>query len=219
MSTGNIFCDASMDIQHKIGCSGAMLVSEDFLTPIDYYYVKQINATNNSAEILAIYEGVMMAIYFKNRKDNNFDRFRIFSDSKVCIYGLREWIYNWVNNQNFDGTLRRSDMTPVLNQNRFKDIVRLILDYNVPISFVHQKGHTLSHQDDMSRNFFINTNGFTPESIGGEIKYFNKYNNEVDRISREKLYERDTHLFFDGALNSVIKPSEMSRFNALTHWI
>lgn len=219
MSTGNIFCDASMDIQHKIGCSGAMLVSEDFLTPIDYYYVKQINATNNSAEILAIYEGVMMAIYFKNRKDNDFDRFRIFSDSKVCIYGLREWIYNWVNNQNFDGTLRRSDMTPVLNQNRFKDIVRLILDHNVPISFVHQKGHTLSHQDAMSRNFFISTNGFTPESIGTDIKYINKYNNEVDRISREKLYERDTHLFFNGALNSLILPSEMSRFNALTHWI
>ena len=71
----------------------------------------------------------------------------------------------------------------------------------------------------MSRNFFISTNGFTPESIGTEIKYINKYNNEVDRISREKLYERDTHLFFDGALNSLIKPSEMSRFNALTHWI
>ena len=126
MSIGNIFCDASMDIYKRIGCAGIFLVSEDFKSPIDYYFIRQFNATNNSAEILAVYHAILMALYYRNRKDYDFDRFRVFSDSKVCIYGLREWVYNWVNNQTPNGTLRRSDDTPVLNQYYFKEIVRLI---------------------------------------------------------------------------------------------
>lgn len=222
MSIGNIFCDASMDIYHKIGCAGIYLVSEDFRSPIDYYYVRQFNATNNSAEILAIYHAVLMALYYRNRKDYDFTKFRIFSDSKICIYGLREWIYGWVNNQNQDGLLKRSDDAPVLNQYYFKEIVRLIIDNNLPISFVHQKGHMDLSANSMNRaeKFFIDTNGYKPNDIGANIKYINAYNTEVDKKSRELLHDSTrTHLQYESALVPLISSSEMSHFNALTHWI
>ncbi len=222
MSIGNIFCDASMDIYNNIGCAGIYLVSEDFKSPIDYYYIKQINATNNSAEILAVYHAILMALYYRNRKDYDFDRFRVFSDSKICIYGLREWIYDWVNNQNDNGVLRRSDNAPVLNQYYFKEIVRLIIDNNLLVSFIHQKGHMNISEGSINKaeEFFINTNGFTPKDIGADIKYINTYNSEVDNKSRKLLKEGiNTHLQYESPLNPIINSSEMIKFNTLTHWI
>lgn len=222
MSIGNIFCDASVDTYKKIGCAGIYLVSEDFRSPIDCYYVRQFRATNNSAEILAIYHAVLMAIYYRNRKDYDFTKFRIFSDSKICIYGLREWIYSWVNNQNKAGMLRRSDDAPVLNQYYFKEIVRLILDNNIPISFVHQKGHMNLSDVNMEKaeRFFCDTNGYYPKDIGADIKYINTYNTEVDTKSRELLHDSTrTQLQYESALVPLVKSSEMARFNALTHWI
>ncbi len=222
MSIGNIFCDASMDIYKRIGCAGIFLVSEDFKSPIDYYFIRQFNATNNSAEILAVYHAILMALYYRNRKDYDFDRFRVFSDSKVCIYGLREWVYNWVNNQTPNGTLRRSDDTPVLNQYYFKEIVRLIIDNNLPVSFIHQKGHMNGSKGalDRAEKFFINTNGYHPNDIGADIRFLNAYNSEVDIKSRELLHDsRNTHIQYESALTPLISSSEMSKFNALTHWI
>jgi ribonuclease HI len=222
MSIGNIFCDASMDTYHRIGCAGIYLVSEDFKSPIDCYYVRQFNATNNSAEILAIYHAVLMALYYRNRKDYDFDRFRIFSDSKICIYGLREWIYGWVNNQNADGLLKRSDDAPVLNQSYFKEIVRLIIDYNLPISFVHQKGHMNLSEGAMRKaeEFFYSTNGYSPKDIGADIRFINAYNIEVDTKSRELLHDSSrTHLQYESALIPLVNSSEMIKFNTLTHWI
>ena len=222
MSIGNIFCDASMDIKRNIGCAGVYLVSEDFKHPIDYYYIKQYNATNNSAEILAIYHAILMALYYRNRKDYNFDKFRVFSDSKICIYGLREWIYAWVNNQNENGVLKRSDNEPVLNQYYFKEIVRLILDNNLKVSFIHQKGHVSFSKSaiEKSKKFFYETNGFSPEDIGTNMRYINAYNSEVDMKSRELLYNNiKTHIEYENPLTPLILNSEMIKFNDLTHWI
>lgn len=222
MAIANIFCDASMDIKHGIGCAGVYMVSENFKEPIDYFYMKQYNATNNSAEILAVYNGVLMALYYRNhRPEYKFDKFRLFSDSKICIYGLREWCYDWVRNQNDYGYLRRNDLANVSNQFYFRDIIRLILDNDLYISFNHQKGHSsfTPKAMEISEKFFIDSNGYSPEDIGTTIRYINAYNIEVDQKSRDLLQGSSrVQIELYNPLISFVDNSEMLKFNMLTKW-
>ena len=56
---------------------------------------------------------------------NNYKYIRLFSDSQLCIFGLRQRIYSWINNIN-NGYICGYDGNPIKNQEIFIEIAYFI---------------------------------------------------------------------------------------------
>lgn len=184
-NTCNIFTDASIIktiYGETIGCAGAIgyLTSGNKDPIISTKIIRE--STNNNSEITAILLGVGIALSApKGFKIN------LFSDSKICIYGLREWIYSWMNNREPDGTMVSSSGTPVANQEVFLHIINLITTNNLSINLYHQKGHVKNTKSslDNAKKVFFESNGVVLDDQ--DIFNISSFNNYIDEYTRAKL--------------------------------
>ena len=191
----NLFCDASIDSQNtNIACSGCVVVMQDdrnAINIINKRFAIKHNSTNNSAEILAILLGVSEALRIRNNLYPN-AIFRLFSDSGISLFGLRDWMVNWIRNMGDDNILRTSQKDPVINQQTFINIYNLIVNYNLKIELYHQKGHIAMTDKALkeARAYFIKQNKVTPDMLGLSIENIVSFNNMVDNDTRivEKTY-------------------------------
>lgn len=189
----NIFCDASIDTNVHIACGGCLIVMQNddgSIEPMYHRLCLQTNATNNSSEILAIYTGIKEAIQLKCAYPNAI--FRLFSDSKISLYGLRDWIKNWIKNSQLRGTevLISSSGQPVANQQYFIKIFNVIVDTNLCIEFYHQRGHVGQAggvSKEKARAQFIKANKTSPELMGVDINMLCEYNNYIDEVTRNTV--------------------------------
>lgn len=190
--TLNIFTDASIktlkDTGETLGCPGAICVGtrEDGSTYIidEAYYIERY-ATNNSSEIKAVSLGVSKALQYRN----NFKQINLFSDSMICIHGLREWLYNWLNCI-YDGIMYSSSGKPVANQQTFSSILNTIVMNNLRINLYHQKGHVSIINNSSLENaakVFMKTNFLQEEPTLSLILQLSGYNNMVDVRTGERL--------------------------------
>lgn len=153
----NIFTDASIKrIRNEnsyIGCPGY----------IAFLGTKQLNkrleiipySTNNESEIRAIqmaveylYECIPMFPFIK--------RINIFSDSKISVYGLREWYAKWFKDSK-DGILY-STSGKVKNQKYFIFTIKAIEQLGFPINIYHLRGHMNTrprYAEEFVRSFYI----------------------------------------------------------------
>lgn len=188
----DMFCDASIDKESKIACGGNFtLINEgNNRTPIGYDGVIQFNATNNSSEILAIHSAIVRALDFQKVYGPK-TLFRIFSDSKISIYGLRDWIQRWITNIDKNGVLMSSSNQPVANQQRYIQIYNMIVMNNLNVRFYHQRGHVIDGKVSLTeaRVSFIRANKITPERLGYDIKTLSEYNNMIDNLTRDTVKE------------------------------
>lgn len=189
MEVINIFCDASIDINRKVACGGcfiSMQTEYGEFVELGNKMMIQENATNNSSEIMAIWIGVVEA--YKLRKHYPHAVFRLFSDSKISLYGLRDWLKNWIRNMDADGNLISSQGTVVANQQYFIEIFNTIVKNNLKIELYHQRGHVGGAGSKMTlpeaRVKFIRANKVPPESLGVNIEYLCEYNNKIDNATR-----------------------------------
>lgn len=187
----NIFCDASIDTNKKIACGGCYIVMQDNeIHPIGYKMYIQHNATNNSAEILAIWTGIAEAIRIRQSYPNAI--FRLFSDSKISLYGLRDWIKNWIKNSQVRGTdiLINSSGQEVANQQYFIDIFNVIVETGLHIEFYHQRGHVGESGGvnlERARTQFIKANKVSPENLGLGIEFISLCNHYIDSATRTAM--------------------------------
>ncbi len=206
----NLFCDASIDLITKIACSGCHIAYQDNngVHNIGDRMIIQRNATNNSSEILAIWIGIMTALQLRNTWYPG-ATFRLFSDSKISLYGLRDWLKNWIANIRPDGTLVSSSGQPVANQQTFIDIYNTIVDTDLKIELYHQRGHVLDGKVslDRARVQFIKANKVPPEALGLDIRYLSECNQIVDNMSRDALYDYiNCGILRDGVELESIRP-------------
>lgn len=190
--TLNIFTDASirrMNDGEVIGCPGALLFKgriQGELKP-DKVKTKIIrNSTSNNAEINAVKLGVELALEFR---DNDTRGINLMSDSKLCIYGLREWIFNWVNQSPGD-VLIGSTGQEVSNQNEILQIIYMILNNDLNINFYHQNGHiniNNMNQLQKAKDTFINSNFIQQDVNLDVIRTISSANNIVDELTRNIL--------------------------------
>lgn len=193
--TLNIFTDASIKTigasknSESLGGPGAVCVytHEDGGTSIldQSWYVERY-ATNNSAEIKAISLGISKAVQYSNR----FNKINLFSDSMICVHGLREWMFNWVNCIGNDGNMYSSSGKPVANQSTFTSIVNTILHYNLNISLYHQKGHVTTSNPssvDNAIRVFKKTNKISSPIDYNLMKCLSDWNNYIDVRTGEIL--------------------------------
>ena len=90
-----IFTDASISPNRDgtyYGCPGFVAVDANGI--IDSGYIVIDDTTSNNSEIKAIRMGVMAANKYKEK----YKYIRLFSDSQLCIFGLRDRFYSWFDN-------------------------------------------------------------------------------------------------------------------------
>lgn len=191
MEVFNLFCDASIDVYKHIACAGCYVVRQVDNNIEGVYSSRkfiQHNATNNSAEILAIWLGVTAALEIRKTHPNTV--FRLFSDSKISLYGCRDWIKNWIRNSYADKceVLISSSGQEVANQQCFIDIFNLIVENGLHIEFYHQRGHVGTRVEMYhARSQFIRANKISPEGLGLDFETLCYYNNMVDEGTRDSL--------------------------------
>lgn len=219
----NLFCDASIDIDKKIACAGCTISMQNNNANniIGSRLILQENATNNSAEILAIWIGVVEALKIRQEFPNAI--FRLFSDSKISLYGLRDWIKNWVNNITPNGILISSSGNPVSNQQRFIEIYNLIVENALKIELYHQRGHVNDGKItvEQSRIQFIRANKVSPENLGIDIDYINLCNSIIDDSTRRavKAYVSDGIMLENVELEGQVPMNFLIRVNMLPQYI
>lgn len=186
-TTLNIFCDASItkvkeaDESKTIGCSGFIAVGG-----IDNEIFRSSmllgNVTNNRAELQAMFMSVMYA----NSLKNCFKNINIFSDSKLCVYSIIEWIYQWIGLSS-DTTMYNKSGEVVKNQDIILWIIKTIIDNSLSINIFHQKGHVTYTQANMKNasEVFFESNHF--ECDMETLAKISSYNNAIDIYTKNQL--------------------------------
>ena len=188
----NIFTDASIrNIKggETLGCAGMLAVYGSNRANYDRFQIIR-DTTNNNAEIKAIRLGVEEAI----RQKNNFKNIRIFSDSQISIFGIRDRIFKWYNNGE---TLCGYEGKPIKNQDVMLEIVHMIVDNNINIEFYHQQGHVKVNDKEKlleAIHVFSSSNNIRSIISYDFIRTISQYNNYVDVMSRTNLYKVDENI-------------------------
>lgn len=182
--TLNIFTDAS--VLNKpgeiIGSPGYVAVIGNNVIHHNEIILRQ--STNNESELYAIY----MAIQFALLNRDKVEVINIFSDSQFAVFGLREWIFNWLNNIR-DDKLYNSSQKLVANQKIFMNIIYTILFYDLKVSFYHNRGHFKYNQVKEFVRLFTKHN-FLNDYLEFPAAYtIIHYNDMVDNNTRSLLHK------------------------------
>lgn len=185
-NTINIFTDASVrdhgDIVESVAGSVGIIPE---MQPV-CRYTRLIGSTNNEGEVYAIYMGILMAIdyitYSRGPKIIN-----LFSDSKISVFGLRDWYHGWISYSLNSDKLISSSGQPVKNQEIFIRCMNLIIYYGLKINIYHLRGHIdPSKQRDYYKflSDFVRSNYLKDEPSRELINTLSEFNNMVDYNTR-----------------------------------
>lgn len=210
----NIFCDASITKvgERTFGMPGSVVVDSKG-NAIDYTNQLMVDSTNNESEIYAILLATWQCIKYKD----SCSRINIFSDSKISVCGLREWMFNWIKRSS-DGVLM-STSGVVANQQIFLHIVNLVINYLDSYNLYHVDGHKnpnnpldmLKFIDDFKKfnNIYINPS---------EAVYLSTNNNWVDNETRLDLEITDIERYpklINGIIYSIPNKDETNIFRGI----
>lgn len=180
----DVYADASINLENKIGCAGIALVDRKKDLLIDEQYFVKEQATNNMCEIIALWLGVYRAIELLYTETLPF-HVNIFSDSQISLFGMREWISTWVKNKRGQVLFNNG---PIANQEWFADAYHAIICTGLKLKFFHQKGHVDARNPrsifEADRSFRT-ANANSMHMIGTTPQILAKYNNLVDQNSRK----------------------------------
>ena len=180
-----IYTDASIkafDNGRTFGCSGALCATNG-----ESIYNINPDTTNNRSELIAIYNGVVLADNIRKRI-NELCQVHLYSDSQFGVFGLTKWIYGWIKTMDDNGIMYGSNGQPVKNQELFAMILSYLSINKLKVNFHHMAGHvryTSTKMLSKANDTFNKSNGYylRPEDIY-KISY---YNDIVDKTSRAKL--------------------------------
>lgn len=208
-NTLNIFTDASikkMPDGETIGCAGAYVIvgpraSDEYVIEKDIRIIR--GTTSNNSEIHAVKLGIEKALKYRGL---GFRTINLISDSKICIYGLREWIFKWIPDSVGKDCLIGSTNQEVANQDVILQIIYTILDNDLNINFYHQNGHVkINNMKNMleAKTTFITSN-FLKNDVDLElIKNISIANDAIDVF---------TGYILDNTQFSKVYPQPMMRY-------
>ena len=179
-NTINIFCDASIKTVNNTtyGCPGSVVVSSNGLI-IEKESTILVDSTNNESEIYAILLATQQAIKYKHYK-----RVNIFSDSRISVMGLRDWMKSWIKRSKNGILMSTSGI--VANQQIFLHVLHLIINNLDEYHLYHIDGHCSSNRNIM--NAIKDFKKFNKKEITyTEAIYLCSNNNLIDQYTGEVL--------------------------------
>ena len=183
----NIFCDASIKktTLGTYGCPGSIAVDTTG-SSVDYESTILVDSTNNESEIYAILLATRQAIKYKDR----FARINIFSDSRISVCGMRDWMLNWIRRANGDTLMSTSGV--VANQQLFLQVLTLIMNNLDSYRLFHVDGHMNPNNPKHIFTFMRDFEKFNGIKIGPlEAQYLCTYNNLIDKETGDDLEKVD----------------------------
>lgn len=199
----DVFADASITTRkvilpngercaYYVSCAGTAIIQrdEDYrgnIVPIvlQENYSIYHDCTNNMGELLSILNAIRLG--HNILKFNKSTHLNIISDSKISIFGLRDWIFNWINKSH--GGILYGSSGPVLNQRLILQIIYEIIMNGDFIRFYHVRGHQKT-KSDIFIDSFSRENGFKVTDIDPRLpNYLIQCNDRVDVFSRDMLKE------------------------------
>lgn len=212
-NTLNIFTDASIVSRPYgyDGCYGAIAVYNDVI--IDEIYRVNTGTTNNNSEIKGVRAGVFLALKYQNQ----FPIINIFSDSQISIFGIRDRLLNWSIDPISGMLLGRSGQV-IQSQDIFLEIVYLMLQYNLRINFIHQKGHVSQHIDSLiqAQHVFEASNSVRGKVDLNMIRFISKWNCVVDETSRYHLLHFNRNMTYRDAIGFLPTTFDRAKFSKLS---
>jgi ribonuclease HI len=155
--------------------NGTELISQDFSI--------LHNSTTQQGELYAILIGVMKSYLYRD-----FKHIRLFSDSQVSIFGIRDRIFKWIRETN-EGKSILGENGSIKNQDYIMDIVYYILSNNILIELYHVKGHVKRSYDSIvhAKKVFQSSNNINEFIDDALIYMISDANNTVDNYSTQML--------------------------------
>ena len=184
----DIYTDAAIDLQKKVGCAGALVVDRRTNQIKNEIFALRYNATNNLCEIIAIWLGIYQAIGLLNTEQEPF-HVNLFSDSQISLFGMREWIPGWIRNRKGEAMISSTGV--VANQEWFRDGFHAILGSGLKIKLFHQKGHVDINSPKslyVAEKTFRTSNVNTMHMIGVSPQTICGYNNMIDEDTRNIVH-------------------------------
>lgn len=221
--TINVFTDASVKNHGQVteSIAGAIIQlngRNDIHVPL-LRYTRLVPSTNNEGEIYAIYMGILACIEIRDLyPDINFT-FNLFSDSRICILGLREWYNGWVNNaikMNSDCLISSSGQK-VKNEQIFLRCFNAIINSNIHINMYHVRGHINLNNKESRKVFakdFREANGLRELPSQDLIAELVRINDIVDTTSRSLLLPAGKSIAIPTIMGTH-KKSSMTQFHGL----
>ena len=206
--TVNIFTGASFTKKLNTGytCFGSVSIYGDNTQHVDLSDYQISIDSSKYGEIAAIRLGVLQALYYK-KMNPLVKKINIFSNSEICIKGLRNYCFKWMNYITLYKTIQPLETHIedwISNQDVFLCIIRTIIDNDLPISFYHCSGNSSECKKNSAivkriKNTFMKMNGFhVPESTIQTIVYMKS---KVDEESRRLLV--NSNLSYSDLLGKV----------------
>lgn len=192
----NIFTDASINPLGNNkwdGCAGAIPThyEERSLTIYEHGPTLMVirDCTNNIAELSAIELACDIAL----KKQTEYHRINVFSDSEYSVKTLKQWIFGWAKiscrNIGVDGFryMKKSDGMPVKNNTIILNIINKILSIDPKVcqfNIYHVKAHTDGDYKKVQSQF-LKANGIRINDCDAKILGY--FNDEVDNKTRDLL--------------------------------
>lgn len=183
----NIFTDASVKNHGQVTESVAGACIIDSRGNYTLRHTRLLPSTNNEGEIYAIYMGLQLIYEYMMTYPDRKYTFNLFSDSKISIYGLREWYSSWIKNSEDKDVFTSSSGEPVKNQEIFIRCMDMIINLNIKVNFYHVRGHM---KDSRSYNKFAEDfktsnrlSSLPTRELVKELSYWNDIVDETSRLS------------------------------------
>lgn len=182
----SVFTDASSyvtkhdNVQHV--CSGYSIYVGDILVEQNAAILHGI--TVNQGELYGIKMGIDAAIRLSNGADH-ITSIRLFSDSQISVYAIRDRIYRWIERGN-GCNLIGVEGQEIANIEYIMSIINTIMYYNKKIEFYHVKGHADGNSPrdlKKAKETFHCSNGINQPTDDNLIRQLCIGNDQVDRYT------------------------------------
>lgn len=178
----NIFTDASV---FKNG--DEQIVSHGIYDPKNntklFHIIRQ--SSNNRGELMGIATAIKYALLMRN----NFVQINIWTDSLYSMKCICEWFPIWYFKMN-NGMLTTGAGKPVENIDLIDMIIHLILDNNLDVNILHQRGHILERNNlNKAMKTFKDINGMDIDQDA--MSYAAVCNQVVDEHTRNGFLSTD----------------------------
>lgn len=177
------------------------------------------NSTSQQGELRALLLGIMASYKYRD-----YPHIRIFGDNQNAIFGVREWIFNWVRQSNNGGCVF-GENGRINNQDYIMENIYAILSNNIFLEFYHVKGHVnIRKRSDVeiSRKLFQRSNPFVGRIDDALVYQLAAGNNTVDQYSSAmlNLYFNDSNYDtrdLTPAISIGYKPIDMNQYIKLVN--
>lgn len=142
------------------------------------------NSTSQQGELQALLLGIAASVKYKQ-----FKHIRLFSDNQNAILGIRERIFQWIDEELSGKNVFGSDGR-ISNQSYIMSIVYTILYNNIYLELYHIKGHVKQYDSNsvrQAKELFMRSNPFVGDVNNDLILQLAKGNTLVDQYSTAML--------------------------------